>query len=704
MAGPLTKHLSEETLLAQAEGNLSDTPAGSVKRHLERCPDCARRYTELSARNLPDRSGPAQAPGGRAPSRTSSPDSPRTAVLSGSFAALPREANLPAELAELDDYEILGELGSGGPVQTFLANNRLMGRHEVLKVLGRSITERPEVLVQYVKEIGAVARLEHPNIVTSFSAFRSGDAVIFPMEYAEGHDLGRLVKARGPLPISRACYYAHQAAQALLVANAQGLVHRDIKPAHLVVSRNPERPVVKILDFGIARVTVETGAIDRWRGNPVNERESHGAMGAECAIPGTPAFIAPEQIADPQRADIRADIYSLGCTLYYLLSGREPFATASVSEAFQAHHSMDHRPLNLVRPQVPFELAALVAKMMDKEPARRFQTPEEVAQALEPFFRKRAEPSLPMPPVTVSPLEPALEKPKETVDNAVTAQAGSSEQKPLPLLSRRRRPWKWVAMAIGSLSVCAGVLGLLVSRSNPKPVDTVAQTEPSPLSSEGTPSIADGAPTQDPPKQDPPKQVTRRQDPPKQVDPKQDLSKPATPKQPKRPPPADSPEWTWNGSYYVLQAEWPVFDAAALCESAWKDYRRVEDTLSNHTANAGVAEDNSKHLNEQVRRVASARRLYHEYLSALRARVETAQSLYVQNLGDPEVRAEVDERNSREQGNHTVYSLGPSPEFLEIVEKLKHHENYRGRQIGPTRTQINGKSAGQTTGGLPPDF
>ena len=107
---------------------------------------------------------------------------------------------------------------------------------------------------------------------------------------------------------------------------------------------------------------------------------------------GTPDFIAPEQIRDAQSADIRADIYSLGCTLYYLLAGRPPFAGDSLWDLYQAHFSMDAGPLNLVRPEVPAELAALVAKMMAKEPARRFQTPSEVAQALMPFFKPAASP------------------------------------------------------------------------------------------------------------------------------------------------------------------------------------------------------------------------------------------------------------------------------------------------------------------------
>ncbi len=152
------------------------------------------------------------------------------------------------------------------------------------------------------------------------------------------------------------------------------MVHRDIKPSNLIVAREGKRAVVKILDFGLAKATLE-GPVD-------------GGLTHEGQMLGTPDYIAPEQISDARRADIRADIYSLGCTLYYLLSGRPPFQGTSLYDILQAHHSMDATPLNLARPEVPVELAALVGKMMAKEPERRFQEPKEVAQALKPFFQE----------------------------------------------------------------------------------------------------------------------------------------------------------------------------------------------------------------------------------------------------------------------------------------------------------------------------
>ena len=151
------------------------------------------------------------------------------------------------------------------------------------------------------------------------------------------------------------------------------MVHRDIKPANLILAREGKKPIVKVLDFGLAKVT--------------SEGQADSGLTREGQMLGTPDYIAPEQIRDAQSADIRADIYSLGCTFYYLLTGGPPFGGDNLWDLYQAHFSMDAAPLNLVRPEVPVELAALVAKMMAKEPSRRFQTPGEVAQALVPFFK-----------------------------------------------------------------------------------------------------------------------------------------------------------------------------------------------------------------------------------------------------------------------------------------------------------------------------
>ena len=298
------------------------------------------------------------------------------AELGRNSAAAPIAADtLPPGLADHPDYEIKRELGRGGMGVVYLAHNKLMGRDEVLKVMGRQIMERPGVLDRFLREIRAVAKLRHPNIVTAYHATRLGESIVFAMEYVEGLDLSRMVKAKGPLPVAHACNFVHQAALGLQHAHEEGLVHRDIKPGNLMLSHREDKATVKVLDFGLAKAT--------------REEKVDGGLTSEGQALGTPDYIAPEQILDAPSADIRADIYSLGGTLYYLLTGRPPFQANSLYDIYQAHISRDADPLNLVRPEVPAELAALVAKMMAKDPARRFQTPGEVAQSLKPFFTER---------------------------------------------------------------------------------------------------------------------------------------------------------------------------------------------------------------------------------------------------------------------------------------------------------------------------
>ncbi len=305
----------------------------------------------------------------------------------------------------------------------YLANNTLMGRMEVLKVIGRSLTERPEVLDRFLREIRSVARLRHPNIVAAYHAFRIEAGLVFAMEHVDGFDLSKMVKARGPLPVAHACLFAHQAALGLQHAHEEGMVHRDIKPGNLMVSRRGDKAVVKILDFGLAKATSE-GQLD-------------SGLTHEGQMLGTPDFISPEQIVNAQTADIRADIYSLGCTLYYLLSGGPPFRGTSLYDLFQAHHSIDAKPLNFARPEVPTELAALVAKMMAKDPDRRFRTPADVAAALASFTKKGGVTLKPARP-DVSRATPVVKRPAAPPPPDVPAPAPA--EKPAPVPSKPTEP------------------------------------------------------------------------------------------------------------------------------------------------------------------------------------------------------------------------------------------------------------------------
>ncbi len=367
------QHPTDQTLSSYGLGKLDDASADAVNKHLEQCPDCRNRVAEMSADSFLERVRDVQKPAGDMTFGQSRRGGMQRNKAANAVAA-PPASTLPPDLAEHPDYEIKRELGRGGMGVVYLAHNRLMGRDEVLKVMSRQIMERPGVLERFLREIRAVGKLRHPNIVTAYHAIRLRDSIVFAMEFVEGLDLSRIVKAKGPLLVNHACNFIYQAALGLQHAHEEGLVHRDIKPGNLMLASERSKATIKILDFGLAKVT--------------REQKVDSTLTSEGQALGTPDFIAPEQIIDAQSADIRADIYSLGATLYYLLTGRPPFQANSLYDIYQAHISRDADLLNFVRPQVPSELAALVAKMMAKDPARRFQTPGEVAQALAPFFKR----------------------------------------------------------------------------------------------------------------------------------------------------------------------------------------------------------------------------------------------------------------------------------------------------------------------------
>jgi serine/threonine protein kinase len=373
MGATVAVHPTDQTLQSYGLGKLDDALAESVNKHLEDCATCQRRVAEMSSDSFLGRLRDAQGQPGSSGPIVSSLAGLSMLDTGPSAPARPPTNTLPPGLAEHPDYEVVRELGHGGMGTVYLAINRLMGRHEVLKVVSSHLINRRGVLDRFLGEIRNAARLHHTNVVTAYTATRVGESIVFAMEYVEGLDLAKLVKAKGALPVSNACNYVHQAALGLQHANEHGMVHRDIKPSNLMLARQGNRAVIKVLDFGLAKVRSE-GAVD-------------GGLTHEGQMLGTPEYVAPEQTIDARKADIRADIYSLGCTLYYLLTGGPPFQATSLYELLQAHHSMDAMPLNLTRPEVPIELAALVGRMMAKEPERRFQEPRAVAEALKPFFK-----------------------------------------------------------------------------------------------------------------------------------------------------------------------------------------------------------------------------------------------------------------------------------------------------------------------------
>jgi serine/threonine-protein kinase len=287
------------------------------------------------------------------------------------------------EELSIGPYLILDRLGEGGVSEVFKAWDTSKGRHVALKVLHPHLTDHASAVREIQRELQAVTRLAHPNIIQTFDADRFGASHYFAMECIEGLDLDRYVRQSGPLPIAQACEYIRQVAQGLQHAHQSGLVHRDIKPANLFLVNPPQPgrrgpdPIVKILDWGLARIRPDAGGeIDP----SIHNREAEKGM-----LIGTADYIAPEQARDPCLVDIRADIYSLGCTFYFLLTGQPPFPGSSLMQKLLQHRDAERPLMGDVRPDVPEELAAVVQRMMARQPEERYAIPLLVVGALRQF-------------------------------------------------------------------------------------------------------------------------------------------------------------------------------------------------------------------------------------------------------------------------------------------------------------------------------
>jgi WD40 repeat protein/serine/threonine protein kinase len=273
----------------------------------------------------------------------------------------------------LGHYVLLERLGEGGMGQVFKARHQKLGRVVALKVIRKEKLADAGAVQRFRREIQAAAQLEHPNVVGAIDADEAEDALYFIMEYVEGIDLGRLVKEKGPLPVAPACEYLRQAALGLQHAHERGYVHRDVKPSNLLLTTNGGRsrgaPVIKLLDLGLARLRNPGG----------EEASSLTQMGV---VVGTPDYMAPEQARNSSRADIRSDLYSLGCTFYYLLTGRPPFTGETATEKLMKHCFDEPLPVEQLRPEVPPRVGKIVQKLMAKEPADRYPTPAKLVVAL----------------------------------------------------------------------------------------------------------------------------------------------------------------------------------------------------------------------------------------------------------------------------------------------------------------------------------
>lgn len=290
-------------------------------------------------------------------------------------------------------YVVLERLGEGGAGRVLKARHQRMERVVALKLIRRDLLADAEIVSRFYREIQVLGKLSHPNVVHGLDAGPIGGNHVLVMEYVDGIDLDRLVKQSGPLPVAEACSYIRQAALGLEHAHQHGLVHRDIKPSNLMLVRGdsptthhapPPTHQVKILDLGLARLRVA-----KQEGQPAaGDATSQLTQLSGIVMMGTPDYLAPEQALDFHGADIRADIYALGCTLFYLLTGQPPFAGGTMPQKLMRHQQADPPPLAQFRADVPAPVEALLRRLLAKRPEERFATPGAVVAALDDL-RKR---------------------------------------------------------------------------------------------------------------------------------------------------------------------------------------------------------------------------------------------------------------------------------------------------------------------------
>lgn len=270
----------------------------------------------------------------------------------------------------LGRYKLLSLLGAGEMSAVYLAEHTLLERRCAIKVLPGNRVKDTSYLERFRREAKAVASLNHPNIVRAYDVDKQVEGGIeihfLVMEYVEGRNLEKIVTMKGPLRYADAAEYIRQAAEGLNHAHQAGLVHRDIKPENLLIDGNG---IVKILDLGLARLFEQT------------DEESLTIKHDEKVL-GTADYLAPEQAIDSHKVDARADIYSLGCTLYFALTGHPPFTEGTLVQRLFAHQTKSPKPINQERPDAPATLIAILDKMIAKKAADRYQSAAELSIAL----------------------------------------------------------------------------------------------------------------------------------------------------------------------------------------------------------------------------------------------------------------------------------------------------------------------------------
>jgi serine/threonine-protein kinase len=360
----------------------------------------------------------------------------------------------PGPGLQLGPYRILGRLdqhrGDNHRGPLYKAVHVGLERTVALKVLDGTRGQNQRQRQSFLEEIRRAAGLIHPNLVATFDTFESAAVLVLAMEYVKGTDLERLVREKGRLAIAVACGFIRQAALGLGHLYQHGLVHRNLQPKNLLIAE--VQPTLSNPDLELEAPAVSAGTVKllhlglAWRGGVAGAAvEREPVLTRDGRVLSSPDYLAPEQIDYRHTADIRSDLYSLGCTLYFALAGWPPFPRGSALEKLFYHHVEEPTPLERLRPEVPAGLARIVHRLLAKRPADRYQTPAELAAALLPFCSATAVPRVPVPPSAAQVPTPAEVSVADTeVDLKV---------------SKRSLPWRrgWPFLAF--LAVAA-VLGL----------------------------------------------------------------------------------------------------------------------------------------------------------------------------------------------------------------------------------------------------
>ncbi len=271
----------------------------------------------------------------------------------------------------LGKHKLLGHIGSGGMSSVYLAEHCMMHTKRAIKVLPQSRLGKSSYLARFQQEAKAIAALNHPNIVRAYDIDNQGDTHYIVMEYVDGDDLQTMVKKQGPLPFDKVADYIAQAAHGLQHAHDIGMIHRDVKPANLLVNSSGR---VKLLDLGLALFS--------------DEKQASLTMDFNDKVLGTADYLAPEQALNSHQVDHRADLYGLGCTMYFLLTGQPPFPDGTIAQRIAKHQSQMPQDIRKLRPKCPGELEGICVKLLQKDPKFRYASAKQTAEVLEAWLAK----------------------------------------------------------------------------------------------------------------------------------------------------------------------------------------------------------------------------------------------------------------------------------------------------------------------------